>query len=148
MARGKPLGLTPARRKKALAAFRRDPIHARVAEQLGVAERTLREWRQQHPDFAEEMDTIKAQWVLETGQMAEAAVRKSLRQYVEGEASWRETDTKSGQVVRLHAERDYPAHAVRAALTKHDPDYVRVPLTADEQDKVQGFINELLAARK
>lgn len=142
------VGLTPARRAKALSAYSRQPIHARVAEHLGVDVSTLRLWRAKHPDFAAEMDNIKDEWVQETGELAEEVVRKTLREAADGTPTWHETDTKSGQVVRLEAERPYPAHAVRAALTKHDPDYVRVPLTHDEQDKVQGFINELLAARK
>lgn len=142
-----PVGLTAARRKKALAAYRRCGIFARVAEELGVSQRTLRDWRANHPDFGEEMDAIKQQQVFEMGQLAEQVVGMELKAYVDGVPVWHETDTKQGKVVRLLAARPYPHSAVKSALTKHDPDFVRVPLTREEQDKVKGFIDEVLSAR-
>ena len=140
------VGLTAGRRKEALAAYARCPVHARVAEHLGVDPRTLRRWREEHPDFAAELDAVKAEYVGTTGEMAEAVVHRALRLALDGVPIWHETDTKQGQVVRLESERPYPAHAVRAGLTKHDPSYVVVPKDAEAEDPVAQSLDRIEAA--
>ena len=140
------VGLTAARRQAALAAFAECPVYARVADSLDVHPRTFDYWREKHPDFQEELDRIRDGHVRRRGQLAELAIDKALGGYVDGVPDWREVPGEDGPV-RIHSAPDYPGSAVRSALTKYDPDYVRVPLTKEEKDKVAGFIQEMLEAR-
>ena len=116
------IGLTPARRAKATAAFRETGIYARAAEACGVADETLTSWRKKHPDFDAELTEAGRALDAEIGTLARNVLKDELEAFSRGDTVPTPVlAPKSERVVVLDMPRSMNVAAVRTALTKLDP---------------------------
>ena len=147
---GQTRKLTKAMRAEVVRRYAACGVYARVAEQLGIDRDTLWRWRRREPELQAELDRVKEELVTAIAEKAGHRLDEyldSIGEMVEVER--RETRDAKGRPfteVRHETVRLNPA-LLKYGLTKWNPDMVRVPLTKDEQDKVQSYIQEVLAKR-
>ena len=129
MANGRPrapqLGPTPTRVRKALRAFREHAIYARAAEAAGVDDSTLRTWRDADPELQAKFDAISVEYDRRIGQTARACLSKELEAQLDGVPVRTPHLDRQGKVHILDMPRPLNIAAVRTALTKLDPSWVK-----------------------
>ena len=142
--------LTKRMRKEVLRRYATHGVFARVADELNIDRRTLWRWRREDPELQAGLDELKDELVVGISEMSANKLVEHLESVgTTVEVGRRHTrDAKGNPYVEVTEElvRLNPA-LVRYGMTKWHPDMVRVPLTKDEQDKVQSYIQEVLAKR-
>lgn len=125
------LGLTPARRAKAVELYRASGILARVYEGMNVSRTQFYDWRKDNPDFQAELDSVADEVDLRIGQKARCALEMRLDDIL---ARRRPTEQaiiqRTGQVVELLQPAQYDQGAVNRGLHRLDPRWTTPPKEA------------------
>ena len=138
-----PLGLTPARRAKALEYYAASGLYARVYESLGVHQSTFERWRKQHPDFQAELDAVGAAVDRRIGELARSVLEQRLIEMRDRVRPRQQGIVqKTGQVVELEQPHHYDIATIRTGLTKLDPLWTHPP--KENLAKVEETLEELL----
>ena len=150
--RARRVGLTPERRQAALGGYRESGVYAHVAKAMGVGESTFHNWRKVHPDFDEELKAIGREIDLRIGHLYRSATEQHALDVLARKRVIRHQQAldRDGQVHTLEHQEPTVLNVslARTALTKLDPEWTRPPLSKEEEDKVKGFIDEVLSLRK
>ena len=144
MARGR--GLTKEKREAVLVAYSATGIIARAAAAVGVCEKTIRNWRDADPTFAAELVEAARICDQRIGHLARRALEMELEAYVNREPIVEQALTRTGEVRTLHQHRPLNVAAVRTALTKLDPAWVKPPEDKGAQDPLAQALSEVAAA--
>ena len=145
------LGPTPARKKAVLEAYERTGRVDMSAAAIGVAERTLQEWRQFDADFEAEWREAGNRCDIRIGTKARMALEQHLDDVLERKRVRRKRQEalKDGTVVDLVDDEPASAHPalIRTGLTKLDPQYTH-PKTEIEHSGSVDLMHAISAARE
>ena len=145
------LGPTPARRKAALEAYERTGRADLSAEAIGVAPRTLREWRQFDADFDAQWREAGSRCDIRIGTKARMALEQHLDDVLERKRVRRKRQEalKDGTVVDLVDDDPATAHPalIRTGLTKLDATWTH-PKTEVEHSGSVDLMHAISAARE
>ena len=113
---------------KALAGYREHGTNRGAAKAAGVAESTLRDWRQRHPDFAQVVREAIDVCVDRDGEDAAALVREHIAACRDGRRVARQVlNPRTGEVVELLEPLRMDSSLVRLALQRWDDRYRKHP---------------------
>ena len=138
-----PLGLTPARRAKALQCYASSGLYARVFEALGIDQTTFWRWRKQHPDFQAELDAVGEAVDRRIGELARSVLEQRLIEMRDRVRPRQQAIVqRTGKTVELEQPHHYDVATIRTGLTKLDPSWTH-PLK-ENLAKVEETLEELL----
>ena len=140
-------GLTKERWKTAIRVYSQCGIYARVAEQIGVDQETLKIWRDANPEFQADLDAAGAEYDSKIGSLARSALEMSIQRQLDGaKLPDRYAVSRTGE--RFLAEEgglyEVDAAKLRTALTKLDPSWTHPKKEVDVTVKTPGELLDAL----
>ena len=133
-----PLGLTPARRARALEHYGVSGLYARVYEALGVCQNTFTRWRKENPDFQAELDEVGRAVDRRIGELARSVLEQRLEDMRDRRRpSQQAIVQRTGEVVELEGPPEYDVASIRTGLTKLDPSWTHPKQEVEHSGQVQ-----------